>query len=205
MHKPTHTIPFIVKICGITLCEDAQAAIDAGANALGFNFYPKSPRYLSVDQMADITSNLSGDYLRVGIFVNPSPEELQAADPFLDVAQVYGSAKSVLPTWRALNAGTFPEPDPSIDAWLLDSFTPAFGGSGNTFDWSLAARFPYRAIVAGGLDSMNVADAIRIAKPWGVDSCSRLEYAPGRKDHGRMVTFIHKAVEAFQAIQVVNT
>ena len=193
--------PFVVKVCGVTSYEDAQAALDAGANALGFNFYPKSPRFLTYDLAAGIISRLRGDYLRVGVFVNPL---LADAAAFLDVAQIHGHGESTLRVWRAVNPGHTPAPDPSVQAWLLDTATPAFGGSGKTFDWSLAASFPYRAIVAGGLDGENVAEAIRIANPWGVDSCSRLEMSPGKKDHARVAAFVAKALEAFHARQAVN-
>jgi len=196
--------PFIIKVCGLTSREDAQAAIDSGANALGFNFYPKSPRSLTVDSAAEIIATLRGDVLRVGVFVNPSPEDFAAAAPLLDVAQIYGPGKADLPIWRALAAGTLPVADSGVEAWLLDTFTPQFGGSGKTFDWSLAANFPYRALVAGGLDADNVAEAIRIAHPWGVDSCSRLESSPGRKDHAKVAAFIENALAAFNAGDAFN-
>jgi len=193
--------PFIVKVCGVTTREDAQAALDAGANALGFNFYPPSPRFLTSAQATEIIHSLRGDFLRVGVFVSPA-EPISA--PFLDIAQIHGTGKATMPTWRAVNPGTIPPPDSSVEAWLLDTFTPAFGGSGKTFDWSLAAAFPYRAIVAGGLDENNVAEAIRTAHPWGVDSCSRLESAPGRKDHAKVAAFVENALRAFHAQQEVT-
>jgi phosphoribosylanthranilate isomerase len=195
---------FIVKVCGVTTLEHAQVALDAGANALGFNFYPKSPRFITVDRAADIIRKLHGDYLRVGVFVNPSAGELSATAPLLDVHQIHGAGTGSLPVWRAIGAGVIPEADASVEAWLLDSFTPSFGGSGQTFDWSLAANFPYRAIVAGGLDAANVAQAIRIANPWGVDACSRLEATPGRKDPLRVAAFVQQALEAFNAIKAVG-
>lgn len=185
--------PFIVKVCGVTTREDAQAAIDAGANALGFNFYPKSPRFLTFERAAEIAAALRGDFLRVGVFVNPR-EEIKA--PFLDVAQIHGTGHSAIPTWRSVIPGNTPPPDSQVEAWLLDTATAAFGGSGQTFDWSLAAAFPYRAIIAGGLDGNNVAEAIRIAHPWGVDSCSRLESSPGRKDYAKVAAFVENALQA---------
>jgi phosphoribosylanthranilate isomerase len=195
---------FIVKICGITTREDGQAAIDAGANALGFNFYPKSPRFISLETAVEIIHQLHGDFLRVGVFVNATDHELLAAASFLDITQIHGSGNALFPTWRAVAAGTIPPPEPAVEAWLLDTATPAFGGSGKTFDWSLAAGFPYRAIIAGGLDAANVGEAIRIADPWGVDSCSRLESSPGRKDHFRVAAFIENAREAFNARKAVQ-
>jgi phosphoribosylanthranilate isomerase len=188
--------PFIVKVCGVTTREDAQAALDAGANALGFNFYPQSPRYLSFGQAEQIIQALRGDYLRVGVFVNPAEE---VAMPFLDVAQIHGTGRMAMKTWRAVDAGALPAADDGVEAWLMDTCTPAFGGSGRTFDWSLASGFPYRCIVAGGLDGDNVAEAIRIAHPFGVDSCSRLESGPGRKDHAKVRAFVTNALHSFRA------
>jgi phosphoribosylanthranilate isomerase len=87
--------------------------------------------------------------------------------------------------------------DPNVEAWLLDTPTPQYGGSGQSFDWSLAAGFPGRAIVAGGLDASNVARAVSIARPWGVDACSRLESSPGQKDSTRIQLFVEAALAAF--------
>jgi phosphoribosylanthranilate isomerase len=195
---------FIVKVCGVTTYDDAQASLDSGANALGFNFYPKSPRFLTPDAAASIIAKLRGDYLRVGVFVHPLADTLAQAAPFLDVTQIHGSGYGSLPIWRAITAGNVADEEDNVQAWLLDTATPVFGGSGQTFDWSLAANFPYRAIVAGGLDASNVADAIRLVHPWGVDSCSRLESSPGKKDHNRVAAFIEKALDSFHATQAVN-
>lgn len=203
-------LPFIVKVCGVTNCEDAQSAIDSGANALGFNFYPKSPRYLTLSAAAALIDCLRGDYLRVGVFVNPTDEELRAAAPYLDIAQIHinqthrAQFQSPIPQWRATNPGATLPADPAVQAWLIDTATPHFGGSGIAFDWSLAAHFPYRAIIAGGLDASNVVQAIEIANPWGVDSCSRLESSPGKKDHVRVAAFVSAARQAFHARQAVT-
>jgi phosphoribosylanthranilate isomerase len=195
-------LPFIVKVCGITARDDGQAALDAGANALGFNFYPKSPRYVSPEAAAGMADSLRGDFLRVGIFVHPTQEEVSNASSFLNVIQVHGEANfaSALPVWKAVNPGMIPAENAAVQAWLLDSFTPVFGGSGQTFDWSLAAAFPFPAIVAGGLDGDNVAEAIRVARPWGVDSCSRLESAPGVKDQNKVAAFVSNARAAFGSL-----
>lgn len=196
--------PFIVKICGITNEEDARVAIHAGANALGFNFYRKSPRYLTPAGAREIVTALEGDYLKVGVFVNATEQELleTAAEVPLDVLQLHGHRceiplSSSCRIWRAI-AATDPSPaqNDSIEAWLLDSDSPQYGGSGKSFDWTLAARFPHRVVIAGGLDASNVADAIRIASPSGVDACSRLEASPGKKDPLRVREFIHAAFTA---------
>ncbi len=94
--------------------------------------------------------------------------------------------------------------DPNVEAWLLDTPTPLYGGSGHRFDWSLAAGFPRRFIVAGGLDSSNVADAIHSAQPWGVDACSRLESAPGKKDPALVQAFVEAALAAFRLQQAIT-
>jgi phosphoribosylanthranilate isomerase len=107
--------------------------------------------------------------------------------------------------WKSISPGRVPPPDPLTEAYLIETVTPAYGGSGATFDWTLAAGFPLRAIVAGGLDATNVAGAIRVASPWGVDACSRLESAPGRKDHTRVRDFIRAAQEAYEMIGVEKT
>jgi phosphoribosylanthranilate isomerase len=191
----------IVKICGITNPEDARIAVEAGANALGFNFYPKSPRYLSLEAARLVVQAVPGDYLKVGVFVNAKKEELQRAFESvpLDVVQLHGTAcETAFPTWRAIAVGQgTPAPNPNTEAYLLDTPSQNFGGSGQTFDWSLAAAFPYpKKIVAGGLDGSNVADAIRASHPWGVDACSRLEWKPGLKDPQRVRDFISAAFAA---------
>jgi phosphoribosylanthranilate isomerase len=195
---------FIVKICGITCEEDAQAAVDAGANALGFNFYPKSPRYISPERALQIMEHVSGDYLKVGIFVGSGADSQAAASRLLgtlDVLQLYGEIDLLnIPAdcriWRALPAGATPPSDETMEAVLLDSFTPAYGGSGRTFDWKLARNFSQRVIIAGGLDGSNVEEAIQVAHPWGVDACSRLELTPGKKDPKRVREFVRAALDA---------
>ena len=195
---------FVVKVCGITREEDAQAAIDAGANALGFNFYPKSPRYVSPERARQIVQAVQGDYLKVGVFVNsPEPELLStgAVVP-LDVLQLHGERLAIpagerFRIWRGIPGETAaPAPDQRIEAYLLDAVTPDYGGSGKAFNWSRAADFPYRAIVAGGLDASNVAEAISAVRPWGVDACSRIEAGPGRKDLRGMRDFVARALQA---------
>lgn len=195
---------FIVKICGITAADDARAAVAAGANALGFNFYAKSPRYVSPAQAREIAQHVPGEYLRVGVFVNATAADLLriAAETQLDVLQLHGEdceipAGNEFRIWRSVRGdGPVPSSDARIEAYLLDTPTPDFGGSGRPFDWSRAACFPYRAVVAGGLDAGNVARAIALLRPWGVDACSRIESHPGRKDLKRMQEFIETALAA---------
>lgn len=198
--KSASEIDFLVKICGITEEEDGRVALQAGANALGFNFYRQSPRYVTNHRARQLTDALEGNYLRVGVFVNPTEAELIQAmtDVRLDVIQLHGERCATPPVgarvWRSV---VLPAPLPleeTTEAFLLDSPSPHFGGSGRTFDWSSIGAFPRRAILAGGLDASNVADAIRIARPWGVDACSRLESKPGRKDGSRVRAFVEAAL-----------
>ena len=192
----------IVKVCGITNIEDARAAVDAGANAMGFNFYPKSPRYISFDTAQAIIATLPASILKVGVYVNEAPAG-QAAQLQLDVLQVHGELTQY-PTarlWKAVSVKTGFDAgmldDPQAEAFLLDAPAPEqYGGTGKTFDWELVRGLNRRIIVAGGLDASNVAQAIAVAKPWGVDACSRIESAPGKKDPQKMAAFIEAALKA---------
>ena len=192
----------ILKICGITNQEDADAAVAAGANALGFNFYPRSPRYIAPERAARIAS--PAGVRRVGVFVNETLERIEqiARAAALGVAQLHG--KETLESYPALTVWKAVRVVPGFDiasydacpaeALLLDG--PAaelYGGAGKTFDWSLAGVATRRIILAGGLDEFNVAQAIALMRPWGVDACSRIESAPGRKDHARMSRFLAAA------------
>lgn len=192
----------IVKICGITTHEDAHAAVEAGATALGFNFYPESPRYITPEKAAELSGRLA--VMKVGIFVNESPEAVaqKMAIAGLDVAQVYGDVRyDGIRTWRACRVRpeddfALPDDDPA-EAFLLDGFSPdVYGGAGKMFPWAIAKGLPGKIVLAGGLDEKNVCDAIRQAQPWGVDACSRIEKTPGRKDHERMKRFIAAALSS---------
>jgi phosphoribosylanthranilate isomerase len=199
-------VSLLVKICGITNEEDARAAVEAGADALGFNFYAKSPRCITPERACQIVAAVPGRYLRVGVFVNASEKELleTAAKVPLDVLQLHGEtgplrSRTPLRLWRSVapDSKTYAS-DPMIEAYLLDTPTPEFGGSGKTFDWTLAQHRTGRIILAGGLDSANVAEAVRTVKPWGVDACSRLESSPGKKNAQEMRAFVRAARLASQ-------
>ena len=195
----------VVKICGITNREDALAAIEFGATALGFNFYPKSPRYVEPAKAARLIEGLPAGVWKVGVFVNEAPESVSkiAGEAGLDVAQLHGThtGRNACATWLAfqvtpefelnqLNAYT-------ADAFLLDAPSATLhGGTGETFDWSRVAGSGKKIVLAGGLDAGNVQQAIRIARPWGVDACSRLESSPGRKDHTKMAQFLKMVTES---------
>jgi phosphoribosylanthranilate isomerase len=188
----------MVKICGITNREDALAAVDGGAAALGFNFYVASPRYIPPEQAAAIIALLPPAVWKAGVFVDEPPESVLRIARFagLDIAQLHGSESpdeypQGIRVWKAIRIrqGHVPEAfDSSAEAVLLDG--PA---SGETFDWVRIPQTPARLILAGGLDAANVRQAIEQVRPWGVDACSRLESAPGHKDHFKMAEFLKAA------------
>jgi phosphoribosylanthranilate isomerase len=180
----------MVKICGITRRDDAEAAVEAGASALGFVFVASSPRYVTPERAAELGHGLP--ILKVGVFENESAASLKDLMHVarLDVAQIYGgSAPEGARVWKALRLrGSFdPALAQGVEAVLLDG-----PSNGISFDWSLVATSGANVIVAGGLDASNVAAAIRTVKPWGVDASSRLESSPGIKDHDK----VHRFVEA---------
>jgi phosphoribosylanthranilate isomerase len=197
-----------VKICGITNAADALAAIDAGANLLGFNFYEKSPRFVTEAEAAKIRPRLSKKVEAVGIFVNAPTAHVTALCKSLklDAAQLHGDEPPetvaelarTLTVWKAFRV----EPDfrletldeyPEAGAFLFDAaHTGQYGGTGRTTDWDVARRaaLRHRIILAGGLNIENVAAAVRIVRPYAVDVASGVESKPGKKDHGRMREFI---------------
>ena len=199
----------MVKICGITNREDALAAIDGGATALGFNFYPASPRYIAPDEAAAIAAGLPAGVWKVGVFVDESPETVlrTAGQVGLDIAQLHGSESPQqyprgMRVWKAIRMVgqdfSLPTAGPA-EAVLVDG--PA---SGRIFDWTRLRRpgrppqaegLPH-VILAGGLDAGNVREAIEQVHPWGVDACSQLESSPGRKDRFKMAAFLKAALAA---------
>jgi phosphoribosylanthranilate isomerase len=196
-----------IKICGIKTLKDALAAIDSGADYLGFNFYPKSVRFIEKSACAEITSVLKREHPQiklVGVFVNSSVEEikyiLQTCN--LDLAQLHGDetpevfaqlAPHAFRAFRGIpesNAGYERDEAPFM---LIDAAVKGvYGGSGVTADWSAAAELAkkYPLLLAGGLTPENVAGAVRQVKPWGVDVASGVESAPGEKDAAKMIQFV---------------
>lgn len=195
-----------IKICGIKTVTDALAAMDAGADLIGFNFYPKSPRYIDVGRCRDIMSVMRkcGHITYVGVFVNASVEEVRATLETcgLSLAQLHGD--ETIETLNALDGKAFkafrgvPEKLNGFarevaPAFLLDaSVKGVYGGSGVTADWSAAAELArkYPLLLAGGLTPENVAEAVGRVKPWGVDVASGVESTPGEKDAGKMKAFV---------------
>ena len=181
----------MVKICGITRREDAEAAVEAGASALGFIFYPQSPRYVQPSVAAQLADGLKT--LKVGVFVNESPALIESVmrEARLDVAQIYGGAAPPnTHVWKAFRPGDAVDAT-GAEAVLLDG--PA---NGIARDWTSARGAAPKLILAGGLDASNVAEAICAARPWGVDASSKLETLPGIKDHTKVRAFVQAAREA---------
>src|SRR5215204_277769 len=183
-----------VKICGITNLEDALLAAKFGADALGFNFYEKSPRYIAPEKAREIIEQLPPVVLKVGVFVNESLEKIAeiASIAKLDALQLHGEetpefarelkSKTDLEIIKAFRVSPEFKPEDVLqyetDAILLDAYNPQeHGGTGKTFDWEIAKRvqeiFP-KMYLAGGLSPKNIADAIKTVHPFGVDSCSLL-------------------------------
>ena len=191
----------MVKICGITNREDALAAIEGGASALGFNFYPASPRYIAPGEAAAIAAQLPSGVWKVGVFVDESPEALlrTAGRVALDIAQLHGSETPEqyprgIRVWKAIrmvDGQVPPAPCGPAEAVLLDG--PA---SGQVFDWARVPPGIARLILAGGLNADNVRQAIEQVHPWGVDACSQIESSPGRKDRFKMAAFLKAALAA---------
>lgn len=191
----------MVKICGITNRDDALAASGAGAGALGFNFYRKSPRFVEPERAAEIGRGLAA--VKIGVFVNEAPAAVRevCARAGMDVAQLHGGeAPAGVRIWRACRVpatGEFAFPDgEEAEAFLLDTASEELaGGTGRSFPWTAArAHGGQRVIIAGGLHGGNVRMAIEQARPWGVDACSRIEASPGRKDRSKMIEFIQAAL-----------
>ncbi len=200
-----------VKVCGITRLEDALLAVRLGADALGFNFWPRSKRYLAPAAAREIVRRLPPLVTSVGVFVDPTREEvLRAAEVSgIGVVQLHGDeppalcAAIALPVLKAIRVRDAASLEAigayeSVAGILLDTASPGYGGSGATFDWTLAASAAAARplVLAGGLGPENVAEAVRIVRPFAVDVASGVESAPGIKDEQRMRRFIEAAKEA---------
>ena len=201
----------MIKVCGITNLDDARAAVENGATALGFNFFPASPRFVTVEDAGRVIASLPDTVWKVGVFVNMAPEQVAEAARTLglDVAQLHGDETAAqfprgIRVWKAVRVDGEFRPDAlaayPAEAILLDSGAGGlYGGSGQTFDWSRAAESRLKIVLAGGLEADNVARAIEQARPWGVDACSRIEASPGKKDHTKMAAFLKAALQASQS------
>jgi phosphoribosylanthranilate isomerase len=200
----------LVKICGITNLEDALAAVEAGADALGFNFYKPSPRYITPQNAREIIEQLPDSTLKVGVFVNETAPEIVrniAAQAGLTALQLHGDESpdycrelaathdviKVFAVAHDFDINLIHRYD--VTAIMLDTkHNTLRGGTGNTFDWSIAqevSRTISKLYLAGGLSPENVAAAIESVRPFAVDTCSALENQPGKKDHKRVREFVH--------------
>lgn len=200
-----------IKICGITNLEDALLAADLGADAVGFIFYPGSPRAVDAETVKSITDKLPLFLTRVGVFVDENPVEIRRVADYchLDLAQLHGNESpafasnpgiNVIKSFRLKGAedlDVLPEYSASSYAFLLDTYHPdKMGGTGQTFnwDWARAAKKAGRPIIlSGGLTPENVAEAIRQAEPDAVDISSGVEASPGKKDPYKLARFIEAA------------
>lgn len=195
-----------VKICGITNIEDALAAVDYGADALGFIFFDKSPRYITPEKAKEIISWLPPFVLTVGVFVNEGPERIKEimGSAGLNILQLHGEEPpEACKVWhrvvKAFRVKDFTDLKPfenyRASAFLLDTYTPeSFGGTGQTFNWDIAVeakRFG-RIVLSGGLNPDNVEKAIKWVNPYAVDVCSGIEKEKGRKNLVKMKEFIEK-------------
>lgn len=198
-----------VKICGITNHEDARAAVAAGADALGFVMYQRSPRWVGPALARAIVSELPPFVLPIGVFVN---EEADIVRRRMDecgfvFAQLHGDealsyclqlGRPVLKAFRLKNRSSLLalaefQGRGGVRGFLLDAFSDrAFGGTGQTIDWTLAAEVARasQVLLAGGLTPSNVAEAVRLVRPYGVDVSSGVEQSPGKKDHEKVKAFI---------------
>ena len=200
-----------IKICGITRAEDARAAAECGADAIGLVFYPPSPRYLSAERAVELRDALPPFVQTVALFVNP------------DAAQVAQVLQRVRPALLQFHGGETPEfcgqfgvpfvkacrmrpgddaleylrPFSRAAAWLFDSHVPEYGGVGEGFDLSLMPVVKEKPVIlSGGLSAASVAEAIRRVRPWGVDVSSGVESAKGVKDAAKIAAFIAEVRDA---------
>ena len=201
-----------VKICGIRTLEEAEAALEAGADALGFNFWPESPRYIATDYALEIIAKLLPVASIVGVFVNEDASRILdlAAKLRLSAVQLHGDESaefcaqlSTIKTIKAIRVGqdfdlavikSYP-----VSMILLDSnIKGSYGGTGQRFDWRIAveAKRLARIILAGGLNIENVWDAITHVRPAAIDVCSGVEAEPGRKDFDKLRRFMSVVAQA---------
>lgn len=205
-----------IKVCGVTLPDDAARVAAAGVDFIGFNFWPKSKRYVAPERapMLAAVARGSGTAKLVGVFVDPTIDDVLGVTTRvdLDIIQLHGdetpdfvkklSLSVYRPVWKAISVASAKSIQ-QLDVWsserlLLDAPTPGRGGAGATFDWKLAReareRFPrIHFILAGGLTPENVGAAIKTVEPWAVDVASGIEAAPGIKDPAKLEAFVGAA------------
>ena len=190
-----------VKICGITNYKDAAAAVDMGADLLGFNFYPKSPRYIAPAKAVEIINKLPAFIDLAGVFVNESIEKIHETKDLcqLDWLQLHGDESpefckqflshsvKIMKAIRVKDQKDIERAESFFtDAILLDAFHPEkYGGTGLTFDWNIVGHISKRIFLSGGINPDNAAAAVELGV-YGIDVCSGIEAEPGKKDHKKM-------------------
>lgn len=194
-----------IKICGLTREEDVLAAVNAGADAIGFVFYPPSPRFVPVERAAELARLVPPFVTTVGLFVEPARDFVEAALARvpLQVLQFHGDEAEAdctgfgRPYIKAarmrpgLDLVKYAASFPGAQGLLLDAFVEGYGGGGETFDWSLIPdNLPMPLILSGGLNAANVTEAVQRVRPWAVDVSSGVESAKGIKDAARITDFV---------------
>lgn len=217
---------FQIKICGVTTVEDALGAVQAGADAVGVNFYRQSPRYVEESRAREIAAVLPEGVKCVGVFVNPELSQLEGAVALgLHAVQLHGDESPTLlahfrtlPVVKAFRLGAdglapvqaFLDQCRALSCLpemvLIDSYRAGeFGGTGATADWGAAAEYAALQgpplVLAGGLKPENVAEAIRAVRPLAVDTASGVESAPGNKDQAKMNAFVQAAQDGFRSVE----
>ena len=204
-----------IKICGLTREADVDAAVAAGADALGFVFYPASPRYVTAQRAAELAKRVPPFVDIVGLFVNESPERVLAACAMapINVLQFHGDEDAAYcrqfarPYLRAarvrpgLDLVEFARSFPDARGLLLDAFVDGYGGGGHVFDWTLIPPdMPGFLVLSGGLTAANVAEAIERVHPVAVDVSSGVEMSKGIKDHSKIAAFVAAVRKADESI-----
>lgn len=199
-----------VKICGVTSREDAQVAVEAGADMIGLIFYPPSPRYVTLEQAGAIVESLPVEVAAVGVFVNESCATITriAQESGVQIVQLHGTESPELCQqlpWRVIKTCRFTadvQPEMmrqyQVEAFLIEGFhAEVYGGGGARADWQRVAELHTygRIVLAGGLTPENVQEAIRVTHPYAVDVSSGVEAAPGKKDWQKVRAFIRHAKE----------
>lgn len=202
-----------VKICGLTRAEDVDAAVAAGADALGFVMWPGSARALDVERLAELAARVPAFVTRVGLFVDQDPDFVRRCEAHLDLLQFHGDESpatcslATRPWLKALRMRDGLDLHAAARDYhqarglLLDAYKPGIpGGTGETFDWSrIPASLAKPVILAGGLSAANVGEAIRTVRPFAVDVSGGVERDRGIKDPDRIHAFIHQVLLARQA------
>jgi phosphoribosylanthranilate isomerase len=196
-----------IKICGVRRAVDVAACVAAGVNAIGFNCWPSSPRYLAPRAAAELVAQVPPSILSVGVFVTASPAEVERTVEITGfrAVQLHGDEDpssyahlpvEIIQVVRITDSVGLPKrpPPACVKRVLLDAHVAEFGGAGHSFDWGLVPmakdRLEREVLIGGGLTPGNVREAIQVGQPWGVDVASGVEASPGVKDHRKIQAFV---------------